>query len=264
MVTNRFGLDRFIPARTRRAVRQRCGFGCVVCGCAIIQYHHFDPPFADAKDHTASGITLLCGGCHDKAGRGIIGEREIIAHNSSPYCIKLGHAKDILFTSSTSLPVSFGSSRVCAATIIKFDDDVVVGLSPPELPNGPLQLNAILTDHNGDHLLRVVNNEWQVGSTRYDVQTTKDRLKISDGPREIVLEMSLAAGAELRIQRLDMFYGGFQIVATEASFTLTVPSGDTFKHNGDVVADIGLWLKSSGQALVAANLSGGAAICLGT
>lgn len=263
MVANRFGLERSIPAGTKRTVRQRCGFGCVVCGCAIIQYHHFDPPFADAQGHADSGITLLCGQCHDRAGRGIIAECAIVAANASPYCMNSGHAKDILFTSNTSLPVRLGSSRVRAATIIKFDDEVVVGLSQPELLNCPVQLNAILTDHNGDDLLRIINNEWQVGSTRYDVQTTKDRLKINDGPGDIVLEMSLAAGDELRIQRLNMFYRGFHIVATEGSFGLTIPSGGTFNHNGDVVADIGLWLKSSGQALVAANLSGGAAICLG-
>jgi len=75
--------------------------------------------------------------------------------------------------------------------------------------------------------------------------------------------MSLAAGDELRIQRLHMQYRGFQIVASDGAFALTVPSGGTFNHNGDVVADIGLWLKSSGQALIAANSLGGAAVCLG-
>lgn len=263
MVANRFGLERYIPAVTRRAVRKRCGFGCVVCGCAIIQYHHFDPAFADAQSHQDTAITLLCGQCHDRTGRGIIAEHDIVAANASPYCMTSGHAKDILFTSNTNLPVRFGSSRVCAATIIKFDDDVVIGLSPSESHNGPLRLNATLTDQNGDELLRVINNEWHVGSTRYDIQTTKDRLKINDGPQNIVLEMSLAAGVELCIERLLMFYRGFRIVASAGTFALTVPSGGTFNHNGNVVADIGLWLKSSGQALVAANLSGGAGVCVG-
>jgi len=146
MAANRFGLERSIPAGTKRSVRQRCGFGCVVCGCAIIQYHHFDPPFADASGHTDSGITLLYGQCHDRTGRGILAERDIVSANASPHCITFGHAKDILSTSNSTLPVRFGSSRVCAATIIKFDDDVIIGLSQPELPNGPLRLNAVFTD----------------------------------------------------------------------------------------------------------------------
>ena len=47
---NRFGLTRDIPEPVRRAVRQGTGFGCVICGAAIITYHHFDPPFV--KRHT--------------------------------------------------------------------------------------------------------------------------------------------------------------------------------------------------------------------
>jgi hypothetical protein len=174
-----------------------------------------------------------------------------------------GHTKDVLFTSKTDLPVRIGSSRVCAATVIRFDDDVVVGLSRPEDPDGPLQLNATLTDSNGHELLRVINNEWQVGTNRYDIQTTKDRLKINDSRRNVVLEMSLDAGVELRIERLNMSYRGFRIVASEGSFELTVPSGGRLKQNGSVYADIGIWMKSSGHALIAANLTGGAAVCIG-
>ena len=161
------------------------------------------------------------------------------------------------------LPVRFGSSRVCAATIIKFDDEVVIGLSRPEDHHGPSQLNATLTDANGDDLLRVIDNEWHVGTSRYDIQTTKDRLKINDGPRKIVLEMSLAAGVELRIDRLSMSYRGFQVTVGNDSFALTIPSGATFRHNGTVYADIGIWMKSTGEALIAANTYGGAAVCVG-
>ena len=65
--TNRYGLARsqLTPA-IKREVRQRCGFGCIKCGNALIQYEHFDPPFEHAKEHNPNGITLLCAGCHDK------------------------------------------------------------------------------------------------------------------------------------------------------------------------------------------------------
>ncbi|GAH43227.1 unnamed protein product, partial [marine sediment metagenome] len=49
--TNQYGLSRYIPLEIKRAVRQKCGFGCVVCGSTIYQYHHFDPPFNEAKQH---------------------------------------------------------------------------------------------------------------------------------------------------------------------------------------------------------------------
>ena len=51
---NEHGLPRHIPADVARAVRQECGFGCVICGVALIQYEHFDPEFAEAREHVAS------------------------------------------------------------------------------------------------------------------------------------------------------------------------------------------------------------------
>jgi hypothetical protein len=68
---NRFGLSRDIPRGIKREVRRRSGFGCVICGCAIFEYEHVDPPFSEAKQHDPSGITLLCGQCHSYVTRGV-------------------------------------------------------------------------------------------------------------------------------------------------------------------------------------------------
>jgi hypothetical protein len=264
MSRNELGLDRNIDAATKRAVRQRCGFGCVICGSGIVQYHHFDPPFADAVQHDPSRITLLCGQCHDRVERGIVDASRVSVANAAPWCKQSGYSRDLLFVGDGSVPVRFGSSRVRAATVLMYDDRVVVGLSPPEDVGAPLRLNALLTDDNEAEVLRIVNNEWRVGISRYDIRTTGDRLTVNDAPGDIVLEMSLSAGAEIRIRRLRMKYLGFSIIADERSFALSVPSGATFRHAGDVVADIGIWMKSSGQALVAASVLGGAAVCIGS
>ena len=263
MTQNQFGLDRNIEEATKRTVRQRCGFGCVICGCAIVQYHHFDPPFRDAKSHDSSGITLLCGQCHDRAERGIIDVPTVSAANASPRCKQTGYSKDLLFIGNSSIPVRFGSSRVRAATILKYDDHVIMGFSEPEQVGAPLRLNAVFTDDNGNVVLLVVDNEWQVGINRYDIRTNKDRLTVRDSPGDIIFEMSLAMGTEICIRRLRMKFLGFSIIADEGSFSLIVPSGGQFRHVGDVVAEIGIWMKSTGEALIAANALGGAAVCIG-
>jgi hypothetical protein len=257
---NRFCLDRNIDEATKRSVRQRCGFGCVICGCAIIQYHHFDPPFPKARSHDPAGITLLCGQCHDRAHRGIIGVPIISAANATPWCKQSGHCKDLLFMGKGNIPVRFGSSRIRAATVLMYDDRVVVGFSAPERAGSPLRLNAVLTDDNGAEVLRVVDNEWQVGIERYDMRTSADRLTVNDAPGDVILEMSLGAETEIRITRLRMRYLGFSINADEDSFSFTLPSGAQFKHTGDVVADVGIWMKSSGGASVATNVGGASAI----
>lgn len=57
---NKYGLSRYVPSDVRRIVRQRCGFGCVICGLSLYDYEHFAPYFKDAKSHDPDGITLLC------------------------------------------------------------------------------------------------------------------------------------------------------------------------------------------------------------
>lgn len=263
MTKKQFGLDRHIDEGTKRAVRQRCGFGCVLCGCAIIEYHHFDPPFTDAVRHDPAGITLLCGQCHARAERKIIDFKTVSAANASPWCIQNGYSKDLLFLGTNNIPVRFGSSRVRAATVLMYDERVVIGLSDPERTGAPLRLNAVFTDNKENEILRVVDNEWQVGINRYDIRTTQDRLVVRNALGDIILELSLAAGTEIHVGRLRMRYRGFSIVANKNSFSLTVPSGGQFRHNGDVLADIGIWMKSTGETLVAANALGGAAVCIG-
>ncbi|MEH2485180.1 Abi-alpha family protein [Bradyrhizobium sp. AZCC 2230] len=81
---NRHGLSRNIPADVKRTVRQRDGFGCVVCGKAIYDYEHFDPEFADATQHDPAGIVLLCISCHGKKTRGFLSKQTIAAARQSP------------------------------------------------------------------------------------------------------------------------------------------------------------------------------------
>lgn len=52
---NQFGLSRDIPEAVKRQVRQRDGFGCIICGSAIIEYEHFEPEFHAAKFHSVDG-----------------------------------------------------------------------------------------------------------------------------------------------------------------------------------------------------------------
>ena len=57
--TNDHGLSRTIPEGVKREVRQRCGFGCVICGLGFYDYEHFAPDFVDATEHNPAGMTLL-------------------------------------------------------------------------------------------------------------------------------------------------------------------------------------------------------------
>lgn len=58
------------PRQIRLALRKEVGFGCPVCGSPHLEYHHFDPPWAERHHHAPEGMIALCARHHDEADGG--------------------------------------------------------------------------------------------------------------------------------------------------------------------------------------------------
>jgi hypothetical protein len=246
-------------------VRQRCGFGCVFCGKAIYQYHHFGPPFADAHAHQAEGIALLCGHCHQD---GSITEESVRAANANPRCRQQGYTGDLIQSIVRPLSVMLGPRRINAETIIMDEDLKLMGMSPAEEPRTPLRLDASLRGDDGSELLTIVKNEWRVGLTHFDVTVERNRVQVRRKSREVILAMSVLSDQEIRIERLHMRHKGFEIICNEDCLTFRKPDGGSVNLTASkdrtfgITAPIGIWFRG-GQLLVGANPQGGAAIALG-
>jgi hypothetical protein len=93
--TSRHGLSRNIPNSIKRTIRQNCGFGCIICGCATYEYEHVDPSFEDATVHDPDKMTLLCGSCHSYVTRGIWSKDRVKAAMRNPKCLEKGFSLNI-------------------------------------------------------------------------------------------------------------------------------------------------------------------------
>lgn len=92
----------------------------------------------------------------------------------------------------------------------------------------------------------------------------KNLLIIRNKKGKIAVEMKLSTYDQININKLDMMFKGFKIVADEKCFKVSTPvSKGTVNHTGSIFADIGVLLKQDGRALIAANRNGVAAICIG-
>jgi hypothetical protein len=262
MSKNKHGLPRTINASTKRIVRQRCGFGCVICGCAIIDYHHFNPQFCDALLHDPNGITLLCGNCHKRVHKKITSSEEVREANNAPFCKRVGFTRDIFFKGLNFVPVKLGQSRIRAATILRYDDEVIMGFSPPEFPKGPIKINAKFTDDKGEPSLSIIDNEWQAGANHYDICTSGSTLIVKNNKINIVLKMELSTSHEIQINALKMSFRGFYIEANDEWLSIRNPKGGILKYSGTLcrdINDIGVWMHSDGGAEIATNEFGSAA-----
>ena len=67
-----------IPEGIKRMLRQEAYFGCVKCGCPIIEYHHIEP-WSVVKKHEVDNLVVLCPNCHREANVGAYYKEQVIA-----------------------------------------------------------------------------------------------------------------------------------------------------------------------------------------
>jgi hypothetical protein len=73
-----------IPYEIKREVRQRCGFGCVICGSPLYEYEHMEG-WAVVHRHVAEEITLLCDKHHSERTKGLLPKEDVVKANNNPY-----------------------------------------------------------------------------------------------------------------------------------------------------------------------------------
>ena len=106
---NKHGLKRSdLGMALKRSIRQRSGFGCVVCGNAIGEYEHVDPEFADAKEHDVNGMTFLCIQCHGKVTKGHLSKETVKNWMSQPAALRTGFSFEAFDIGSQPPTIRFG------------------------------------------------------------------------------------------------------------------------------------------------------------
>lgn len=238
--TNRHGLSRHIPENVAREVRQRDGFGCVVCGNAIYEYEHFDPPFADAINHTVSGIILLCSNCHTNKGS-LISRNTIAEAARNPCCKRAGFSRGA-FDAGTGLPElvigTFVGRNI--AVLLRVMGENILFIHPPEAPGAPYRINARLKDEAGKDTLSIVDNEWRVNAENWDAYFIKSddccRIIVQQKLRDFSLILRFEPAQRVVVERIHMHHRGVRLACREGS-ALQVETGSTSLQASDIVVD---------------------------
>lgn len=63
-------ISRTPPTEIRRQLRAEVGFGCPKCGSPHLEYHHFEPTWAEQNHHNPDGMIALCAIHHAAADSG--------------------------------------------------------------------------------------------------------------------------------------------------------------------------------------------------
>jgi hypothetical protein len=183
-----------LGADLMREVRQRCGFGCVLCGRPIYEYDHI-LGWAKVKRHVASEITLLCDDHHREKTAGFLPNARVIEANRRPFNIVNGvTAPHTLYYSGREFTLAIGIYKFqggdrgqgAAGEAIRIDGESLFGV---RLEDGHFLLNLSVYDSKGDLALLVADNELIMNARSWDVEVVGARITVREGERNILFDI---------------------------------------------------------------------------
>lgn len=214
-----------IPPQIKRAVRQRCGFGCVICGLPLYEYDHMIE-YSIVKEHTEENLTLLCDKHHREKTNKLLSLKQVSEANKNPYNIINGQNSPYLLNfAGTDFSIILGDVRQSVPSVNPNNDFIIPFLVNNkklisfEIINGKLFFNLVLIDSENNLLLKIVENELVYSAEQWDVEFAGRRLKIRTGLRKIIFDMEILIPNSVQIHKAEFNCDGYWFKVENGGFT---------------------------------------------
>jgi hypothetical protein len=236
-----------IPDPLQREVRQRCGFGCVLCGLPLYEYHHMD---GRPQNNDPSNITLLCDKHHKEATNGLLTPEQTAEADSNPYNRQRGVSSPYgLHFEGESVDCVIGgntfSRRIrhhehgTVAIAISVDDTDLLWFRIAD--SGRLFLNATIFDENNFPLLVIHENSLLYRTATWDIEFKGHKLTVRERARKILCEIEFRPPSEIVIERARLLYNGVEVLVRKSHiFIVNLPLVVVGNTSAD--CDVGLQL----------------------
>ncbi|SNY42081.1 trigger factor [Pseudomonas sp. LAMO17WK12:I6] len=215
-----------IPPEIKREVRQRCGFGCVICGLPIYEYEHM-LEWAVVQRHVADEITLLCRQHHGEKTNGLLPKENVLAANLNPFNKQLGVSKNyLLHYSGDSVKVKFGDSVFSfegmpegfAFAPLVIDGSAVIMFKRDQ---GNLFLSFAACDELNKVVLEILDNEIVYDAGQWDAEWVGQSLIIREAHKKILVKIKFNPPGEVSVVKGRVLRNGVEIMIGEDYLFLT-------------------------------------------
>lgn len=205
-----------IPDQMKREVRQRCGFGCVICGLPLYTYEHI-LGYANVKRHIADELTLLCDQHQRESTNKLLPGEYVIHANKDPYNLRRAvsapytlhyDGPDCIVDIGTNVfsfrDEGYGTEFVALA----IDEDSLISF---RLDSGHWLLNLNVFDKNKDLMLQISDNELTYSAALWDIELVGHNLIIREAQRKILADLLFGPPSRIKIQRGHLLHNGIEI-----------------------------------------------------
>lgn len=245
--------SRNIPEPMKRTIRQRCGFGCVICGAWPFQYDHMTRDWAEVKEHVESDITLLCPNHHQEKTGGTLPRADVIAANEVPYNLfndnppsQLLHyagntatatiATNQFISSAQTLAKGLKDHRLPYMIPLLIDSVVIMGF---RFQDDHALLTLLLLNEYNEIDLKIDDNQLTFNRKVWDVERVGRELIVRRGPRDVALRVLFEPPDRINILRAKFMFNGVFLDLHERYLILNGERFDNFEQNF-IVSPIGV------------------------
>ena len=214
-----------IPGPMKRTVRQRCGFGCIICGLPLYEYDHMIE-YSIVNEHKAENLTLLCDKHHREKTNKLLSLEQVIEANKSPYNIINGQNSPYLLNfAGTDFSVILGDVRQSVPNVNPENDFIIPFLVNNkklisfEIISGKLFFNLILLDTENNLILKIVENELVYNAEQWDIEFIGRRLKIRTGLGKIIFDIEFLIPNSVQIYKAEFNCDGYWLKVENGGFT---------------------------------------------
>jgi hypothetical protein len=234
-----------ISNKIKRSVRQRCGFGCVICGVPIYEYDHI-PGYANVKRHKANELTLLCPNHHALKTKGLLSNEDVIDANAKPFNLVTGASSPFSLSFSGDSPVitiseltfmCTGSDKPRYLIPIMVNRHALFGFTIVE---GGLLLNMEVRDSSGRKVLKIKDSQLVISTCAWDATIIGRRIIIKEALRHSIVELELVPPNKFILHKYKISSGGITVTIDEnyISFTGTQITNTRLVGDGSFDANI--------------------------
>ncbi len=211
---------RDIPDPIKRVVRQRCGFGCVICGKPLYEYDHL-LGWANVHRHVADEITLLCDQHHRERTNGLLPAAGVASANQNPFNLRLGVSPPYdLHYSGYECVANFGNNvftvedRGYGTILVPL---IIDGMAPVvfTLADGHLLLSVTLFDEANRAVLRIDQNQLMYTIDQWDIEFAGRALTIRAGRGDVFIDITFEPPNRIQFNRGRVLFNGVEILLAE-------------------------------------------------
>jgi len=209
-----------MSSQIKREVRKRCGFGCVVCGMPLYEYHHMEE-WSKVKAHVANDITLLCDFHHKQVSNNLLDCQKVIDANTCPYNMANGiSGKMPISYSGNKCKIVMGSNSWEAE--LKSEEDYLhaimvngVNILGFRIEDSHLLISLNMFDRLNNRVLEIIDNELCYCIHRWDIELIKNRLTIFNSQKEKAIAIMFNPPSEIILVNANIYCDGYRISTNE-------------------------------------------------